>query len=408
MTKRTRDEMTPAAANLLTADAPEQLLQLLTSITDTKIVSKLEQLNHSADGTVEPFLCTHHGGFHCDEALALAMLKMLPEYEKLPIVRTRDPEIIKKAQLVVDVGGVYSHDLNKYDHHMGDFTTTFSPKHKVTKLSSAGLVYLHFARKLMALFIEKSHDKDSSGEKPEITDILINKLYRNFIEEVDAIDNGVEMSEHMKYRIGTGLGSRIKRLNPSWRQENVSSETENYQFKKAMMVCGEEWFYQVQSLLVEWYPARKIVADACASACPEYYTSSHPAGTQNGHLKLDADSRTLILPRCCPWQEHLLDIEHELNIASDKDKQILYCIFPDSRSGSFRIQAVPKIRGSFENRKPLPKPWRGVRDDELSGVAGIPGCVFTHASGFIGGNQTLEGAKEMARKAVEFPMEQNL
>ncbi len=156
------------------------------------------------------------------------------------------------------------------------------------------------------------------------------------------------------------------------------------------------------------YPARKIVADACASACPEYYTSTHPAGTQNGHLKLDADSRTLILPRCCPWQEHLLDIEHELNIASDKDKQILYCIFPDSRSGSFRIQAVPKIRGSFENRKPLPKPWRGVRDDELSGVAGIPGCVFTHASGFIGGNQTLEGAKEMARKAVEFPVEQNL
>ena len=33
-------------------------------------------------------------------------------------------------------------------------------------------------------------------------------------------------------------------------------------------------------------------------------------------------------------------------------------------------------------------------------VSGIPGCVFVHASGFIGGNATLEGALEMARKAL--------
>ena len=36
----------------------------------------------------------------------------------------------------------------------------------------------------------------------------------------------------------------------------------------------------------------------------------------------------------------------------------------------------------------------------LCPATGIPGCVFVHASGFIGGNDTYEGAVEMARKAL--------
>lgn len=55
----------------------------------------------------------------------------------------------------------------------------------------------------------------------------------------------------------------------------------------------------------------------------------------------------------------------------------------------------------FESRRPLPLPWRGLRDDDLSKESGIPGCVFVHMSGFIGGNQTYEGALAMARAAIK-------
>lgn len=64
------------------------------------------------------------------------------------------------------------------------------------------------------------------------------------------------------------------------------------------------------------------------------------------------------------------------------------------------MQAVAAAPGSFQSRRPLPTPWRGLRDEELSAAAGIPGCVFVHSSGFIGGNATLEGAVEMAKKAL--------
>ena len=53
---------------------------------------------------------------------------------------------------------------------------------------------------------------------------------------------------------------------------------------------------------------------------------------------------------------------------------------------------------SFENRKSLL--WKGLRDDELSEASGIPGGVFVHISGFVGGNKTYEGAVAMAKASL--------
>ena len=52
--------------------------------------------------------------------------------------------------------------------------------------------------------------------------------------------------------------------------------------------------------------------------------------------------------------------------------------------------------------------WRGLRDDELSRVSNIEGCVFVHASGFIGGNKTYEGALEMARRTLNSRKEEQV
>lgn len=54
----------------------------------------------------------------------------------------------------------------------------------------------------------------------------------------------------------------------------------------------------------------------------------------------------------------------------------------------------------FICRLPLPEPWRGLRDEALDQVSGIPGCIFVHASGFIGGHYTREGALSMARATL--------
>ena len=86
-------------------------------------------------------LATHNGTFHCDEALACGMLKLLPAYRDSPVLRTRTPALLAAADVVVDVGGVYDAAALRFDHHQASFTDRHRP---VTKLSSAGLVFRHF------------------------------------------------------------------------------------------------------------------------------------------------------------------------------------------------------------------------------------------------------------------------
>jgi hypothetical protein len=65
------------------------------------------------------------------------------------------------------------------------------------------------------------------------------------------------------------------------------------------------------------------------------------------------------------------------------------------------VQQIPVEPNSFAGRLQLPKEWAGKRDEELSELVGIPGCIFVHPGRFIGGSKTLGGAVEMAKKAIE-------
>lgn len=85
-------------------------------------------------------IVTHNGTHHADEALAVHMLRKLPQYANVELIRTRDKEIIDRASIVVDVGAEYDSSRHRYDHHQRGFEETFDKTHK-TKLSSAGLVW---------------------------------------------------------------------------------------------------------------------------------------------------------------------------------------------------------------------------------------------------------------------------
>lgn len=73
-----------------------------------------------------------------------------------------------------------------------------------------------------------------------------------------------------------------------------------------------------------------------------------------------------------------------------------HAVFP---SRFFLWQRGPQKRVVLLSLLPLVHPpWP---HPSCSAASGIPGCVFVHASGFIGGNDTLEGATAMAAKALE-------
>ncbi|KAK4513729.1 F-box domain-containing protein [Mucor velutinosus] len=321
---------------------------------------------------------THSGHFHCDEALAVSLLKKTKEFTGAQLIRTRDANKLAECDIIVDVGGVYDPATHRYDHHQRGFTETFDDKHQ-TKLSSAGLVYKHFGKEVVMHLLGKAEVDDD-------VEMLYQKTYHGFVEALDANDNGISAYPNtvspLYKESPTSLYHRVAKKNPNWNEPMTDAEIDA-RFVEASDMAGAELADYVKGLQVSWLPARSLVVDALDKAA-----EVHPSG------------RVIALERSCPWKEHLLDLEKERGLM--EDKSVLYVLYPESSpEGNWRIQCVPLRPEGFENRKSLPEAWRGFRDDELSRISGVDGCIFTHAGGFIGGNKSRHGAYEMARLAIE-------
>ena len=82
---------------------------------------------------------THNGLFHCDEVVACALLSMFiqnlyGEEVDINIIRTRDPSILEKCDICVDIGE------GKYDHHYTGFNEKRDGENG-EMYASAGLVF---------------------------------------------------------------------------------------------------------------------------------------------------------------------------------------------------------------------------------------------------------------------------
>lgn len=235
--------------------------------------------------------------------------------------------------------------------------------------------------------------------------LLWEKLYKDFVEALDAHDNGISIydpaeTKNLKKRFydgGVSLGSLVSDLNNNYsddeeettsapKKEPTPSEVqaaEDARFIKASELMGTTFLRKLTHYYRSWLPARKLTQQAY-----------NPLAALPTPL-----NQILILPHSLPWKDHLSTLEES---AANSQPPVLYVLYAESSEpgAKWRIQATSD-GDSFESKKALPEKWRGIRDEALDSVCGVNGCVFVHASGFIGGNKTKEGALEMARLAVE-------
>lgn len=318
-------------------------------------------------------ICTHSGSFHADESLAVYLLKLLPKFSEAELVRSRNPEDWESSDIVVDVSGKYD-GIKYFDHHQREFNTTFNDKYQ-TKLSSAGLVYKHFGKDII------KHVLKWDDSNPNV-ELLYDKIYKEFIESLDANDNGVnnypkDISPKFTDKNIT-LPAIVSKLNPSWNESCTDADFDR-QFLKSSELMGTVFLNLLEGYGNSWIPVKTIVAKAFEN-----------------RFNVDKSGEILILDQFCPWKEHLYNIEKENNA----EGEIKFVLFKDS-TGKWRVSTVSVTSTSFEFRLGLPEELRGLRDEELSKAAGVEGCIFIHAAGFIGGAQTEEAVLKLARMSLD-------
>lgn len=330
----------------------------------------------AADGVpINPrTIATHDKWFHVDETCAIAMLKMLPRFANAVVTRTRDEAVLKTQDVVVDVGGIYDTATHRYDHHQRSFTETFSVAHTV-RLSSAGLVYKHFGREVI-------HTLCPALTAAEL-DVMHQRVYTEFIQALDGHDNGVQQYATPgapAYKITTALPQRVFRMNIPWDEKAGGGGGETTvtraAFDKAVATCGEEFKECVLYLAKNFLPVRSMVQEAYAKRFAVH---------KSGQVMWFDDAPV--------WMPHIHEVEDA------KSEKVLYvcCNFGEK---DWRIVAVASHEGSFVTRKALPEEWRGLRGAELEKVTGVPGSVFCHQAGFMGGHTTAEGIKRLALLAL--------
>ncbi len=250
---------------------------------------------------------------------------------------------------------------------------------------------MHFGKAIIAKQLDLPEDAEE-------VNTIWEKIYFGFIEAVDANDNGISVYDSkaieaagLKKKFSDGgfsLASMVSRLNPRW-NDPVPSDLveaqapEDEKFLVASQKMGEEFSKTLEFWTKSWLPARAIVHETYAK-----------------RLQFDPKGRILVFEgQSLPWKDHLYTLEEK----EGGNTKVLYVLYPEKPvpGTKWRIQAVPVDKDSFESRKPLPEAWRGFRDEKLDEVTGVSGGVFVHASGFIGGNKTFEGAKAMALKALD-------
>lgn len=281
---------------------------------------------------------THGGDFHPDEIGAIAILKIALDCQ-IEIYRTRDEKVLKTMDYLVDVGNVY--DNEKYfDHHQPGGA---GKRNNGIPYASFGLMWKKFGLKLCS---SKS---------------IVDSIDKIFIQQIDAIDNGLNLGENSIKSAGLPFFAIVK----AYRQ--LQGEDEN---------IANDNFHELVDLIA------KVLKRAIAGFEQELDDKTFVKDAYND----SEDKRIVVLGKLCQWESILRAYPEPI-----------YAVFP--KDDLWRVMTVEDFH--FK-RKSLPEKWAGLPKEELAKITGVKDAVFCHKNRFVVVAESREGAIALAKLALNF------
>ena len=278
----------------------------------------------------------HDGPFHADEIVACAQLVYVGLVTRKEIHRSRDPDMIRRYQFVVDVGGIYDETLFQFDHHQSSYTG---------ELSAAGMV-------AKFLYHEGFYDEPA-----------YHFLKKALLDHVDAFDNGRVSTEVLNTPTFSEVVENFVPI-----MEQASREEMDKAFFAAF-----DFAYGHFDRLFERYKYRQ--------RCKEVIRQV-----------MEQSQEVLVFDDQMPWLENFF----ELGGVNHPGK---YIVMPVPNGWKLRVipKTYEERMGA---RRDLPAAWGGLIDAEFQRVSGIDGAKFCHKGLFIAIFATKEGAIAGAKKSL--------
>ena len=295
-------------------------------------------------------IATHDGSFHPDDVFAVAALSLLFHGETRTI-RTRNPEIIAKADYVIDVGDLYDPANNYFDHHQ---IGGAGQRQNGVPYAAFGLVWKQYGEKIA-----------KSKEVAEIVD-------RDLVQYIDAIDNGVgELKPITGSVLPFTIGTAIMNMNPVGNPMKIKIDLI---FKRATLVALE------------------ILRSEIEVAREELSTR----GTVEEIYRKSSDKRLIIFDIPYPWSDVLKKYPEPFFVVEPRDVD-------ENGRQNWEVTCVRDNPNNFKNRKDLPIEWAGKRDGELARATGVSDAVFCHNKRFMAVSKSKTGALALAKLALGSP-----
>lgn len=296
-------------------------------------------------------LVTHNGTFHADDVFAVATFILAHPEDKWQIIRSRDTEIINKADVVIDVGGEFDPKRSRFDHHQQGGAGVRENK---IPYASFGLVWREFGSKIVEgdFFVSKQIDDE-------------------IVSSIDANDNGIKISNELENISLFDISKYIKINNLTWKEE-------------------EEYGDKADSKRLDIF--LKLVDFATSIIVREVkrFKDKNSAYKLVESVYSDSkDKRVIIFDKYYPWQDVLINYPEPL-----------IAIWPSDGGKKWSAAMVPKEKNSFATRIQFPKDWAGLRGDELKNETGVSDAEFCHNGRFLVVAKTKEGAISLANKAL--------
>ncbi|GEM_PF-761000 len=322
-------------------------------------------------------VATHNGSFHADELTACVILSLL--HDDFRVIRSRDPEELERADIVIDVSGKF--DLKKhFDHHPKEFTKT---RANGIKYATAGLIWEFYGRQLLFKY---------TNSIPELADVDNEAISRawtvidnKFMQFIDLTDNG---------QLDTYT---LEHAAPQDAQSKQVYDWMNGFFMKAPIIPALIALQNAPDGTDEEQMLNFLNTLECFKTLFNRIFINILKNSRDEAKVLQAydGSEILLMSEKLPWFETVLN-------NWDKFTNCLLAVYPDHNGRGWRIQSLPGSESArFENRCSAPVSWRGREFEDLNKLAGISTATFVHKAGFTGGARTFEDVITMAKNWIK-------